>query len=93
MHELKKVKVKKAFWNFQKIVITKTFAPLCTVKKTRATPNARPPAPPLNAASTMADCVTPGGVRRIRESADTPIRDVSVQVTRTLRRLFVFVVV
>jgi hypothetical protein len=28
----------------------------------------------------MADCVTPGGVRRIRESIDMSLNDVSVQV-------------
>ena len=28
----------------------------------------------------MTECVTPGGVRRIRESTDGPLSDVSVQV-------------
>ena len=30
----------------------------------------------------MTECVTPGGVRRIRESTDGPLSDVSVQVRR-----------
>ena len=33
-------------------------------------------------AHTMTDCVTPGGIRRIRESVETPLTDVSVQVRR-----------
>ena len=32
----------------------------------------------------MADCVTPGGVRRIRDSIGTPLSDVSVQVRTAL---------
>ena len=30
----------------------------------------------------MTECVTPGGVRRIRESTEGPLSDVSVQVRR-----------